>query len=43
MKIKDKLPKVLFRYCNDMEHIIVYRDSLLLSDAYEGFPKLSGK
>lgn len=42
-KRKDKIPKVLFRYCNDMEHIIVHQNGLLLHDGYEGFPKLTGK
>lgn len=42
-KRKDKIPKVLFRYCNDMKHIIVHQNGFILSDGYEGFPKLTAK
>ena len=40
---KDKVPKVLLRYCEDMEHIIVHQNGILLHDGYEGFPKLTGR
>ncbi len=40
---KDKVPKVLLRYCNDMEHMIVYQNGILIHDRYEGFPKLTGR
>lgn len=37
------IPKVLYRHCDDMEHIIVHQNNVLLSDEYEGFPKLTAK
>ncbi len=40
---KDKVPKVLLRYCNDMEHMIVHQNGILMHDGYEGFPNLTGK
>ena len=40
---KDKVPKVLLRYCNDMEHMIVHQNGILIHDGYEGFPKLTGR
>ena len=40
---KDLVPKVLLRYCEDMEHIIVHQNGILLHDGYEGFPKLTGR
>ena len=43
MAKKNQIPNVLFRYCDDMEHIVVYRNGILLHDGYEGFPKLTGK
>ena len=43
MVSKNNKPKVLYRYCDDMEHVIVYQNGILLSDEYEGFPKLSAK
>ena len=42
-KKKDLVPKVLLRYCKDMEHIIVHQNGILLHDGYEGFPKLTGR
>lgn len=27
-----KIPEVLYRYCDDIEHIIVYQNGVLLSD-----------
>lgn len=40
---KDKVPKVLLRYCKDMEHMIVHQNGMLINDRYEGFPNLTGK
>lgn len=40
---KKELPRVLYRHCDDMEHIVIYQNGILLSDEYEGFPNLSGK
>ena len=40
MAKKNQIPKVLLRYCNGMEHIIVSRNGILLSDGYEGYPIL---
>mgnify|MGYP003463108544 CR=1 FL=1 len=40
MAKRNKIPKVLFRHCDDMEHIIVSRNGVLLHDGYEGFPML---
>lgn len=34
--------KVLFRYCDDMEHIVIYKNGIVKSDECEGYPKLSG-
>ena len=42
-KKKDLVSKVLLRYCEDMEHIIVHQNGILLHDGYEGFPKLTGR
>lgn len=42
-KQKDSVPKVLLRYCKDMEHIIVHQNEILLHDGYEGLPKLTGR
>lgn len=42
-KQKDSVPKVLLRYCKDMEHMIVHQNGILLHDGYEGFPKLTGR
>lgn len=41
MAIK-KIPKVLFRYCDDMEHIVIIDNGMVKSDECEGYPKLSG-
>ena len=43
MARKDSVPKVLLRYCKDMEHIVVHQNGILLHDGYEGFPKLTGR
>ena len=40
---RDKVPKVLLRYCNDMEHMVVHQNGILIHDGYEGFPKLTGR
>lgn len=40
---QNSVPKVLFRYCDEMEHIVVHQNGFLLHDGYEGFPKLTGK
>ena len=38
----NKLPCVIYRHCEDMEHILVYaKNGFLLDDSYEGFPKLT--
>lgn len=42
MAKKNKFPKVLFRYCNDMEHIVIIDNGFVESDECEGYPKLSG-
>lgn len=39
---KDIPPNVLFRYCNDMEHIVIVDNGFIESDECEGYPKLSG-
>lgn len=41
MAKRKELPKVLFRYCEDMEHIVIIDNGLIESDECEGFPKLS--
>ena len=41
-KNKKELPNVLFRYCNDMEHIVIFDNGFVESDECEGYPKLSG-
>lgn len=43
MANKNQIPKVLFRHCADMEHIVVSRNGFLLHDGYEGFPRLSAE
>lgn len=40
---KKRIPKVLFRYCNDMEHIVVFENGFTVSDGYEGYPKLTSR
>lgn len=40
---KDRVPKVLLRYCKDMEHMIVHQNEIVIHDGYEGFPKLTGR
>lgn len=40
MAKKNQIPKILFRHCDDIEHIIVSRNGVLLHDGYEGFPIL---
>lgn len=42
MAKKNKIPRVLFRYCNDMEHIVIFDNGFTVSDECEGYPKLSG-
>lgn len=37
-----KLPKVLFRHFDDMEHIVIFDNGFVKSDECEGFPKLTG-
>lgn len=38
-----KIPKILFRYCNDMEHMVVVDPAgFVESDECEGYPKLTG-
>ena len=39
-KNKSGKVKVLYRSCSEMDHMIVSRDGVLLSDRFEGFPKL---
>ena len=43
MAKRNQITKVLFRYCNDMEHIIVHRNGIVLHDGYEGFPRLTAE
>lgn len=43
MSKRDAPPKVFYRYCDDMEHIIVYWNKVLLSDEYESFSKSNTK
>lgn len=35
MTRNNKLPKVLFRHCEDWEHLIVHNDGFILSDGVE--------
>lgn len=35
------LVKVVYRSCDDMDHVLLYHNNCLLSDEYEGFPRLS--
>lgn len=42
MAKKTDTAKVLFRHCEDMEHIVVWKNGIVESDECEGYPKLSG-
>lgn len=40
---KDKVPNVLLRYCEDMEHMIVHQNGITISDGCEGYSTLTGR
>lgn len=41
MDITKAVPDILYRYEEDFEHIVVYKNGILISDKYEGFPRIS--